>query len=127
MKSRREFIVGACLSSWLLAGCITDGSSDDIVIYNDTGRTLTVTILITNIDTDEKMIEETFTLQHEETDDKNERTYSEVSNGEKTVNIHLSVDGGPEGEHEFKDTNADSSGVAIYIEDGDINFIEGDA
>jgi hypothetical protein len=123
---RREFIVGASSATFLLAGCITDGSGDDINIYNDTGETITATILVTNADTDEQVLEEIFTLQYNETDSNDQKTYSEVSNGE-TVKIHLSVNQGPQGVHKFIDTNADSSSVTIYIKSDRLRFIEGHA
>ena len=119
--SRRKFVGVVSMGICGLAGCYSTGLAD-LKITNETTRELTGVIRVVRPSDDEQVLDESFTLPPAETEDyEADKTYSEVAGDEETVRIHVAVQDGPEGTHEFTDS-LDTGSMYIDIYSDDIEF-----
>ena len=119
--SRRRFIGVLSVGICGLAGC-ANNSLADLEIINYAMRERTVMIRVARSSDGEQVLDESFTLPPAETEDyEADETYSEVAGDEETVRIHVAVQDGPEGTHEFTDS-LDTGSMYIDIYSDDIEF-----
>ncbi|WP_135365405.1 hypothetical protein [Halosimplex halophilum] len=114
--------VAAVAGSAAGAGCAGLGSGvTDITLDNESESEQTVTLVVTPTDGGDPLLDETVTL-----DAGGGTGYEEVV-GDETVEVRVSVEGGPEETHEWSDTETDSHGLYIDVTGESISFTEGTA
>ncbi|WP_436907861.1 hypothetical protein [Halosimplex marinum] len=121
---RRRVLASAAAAagSVAAAGCAGFGSSvTDITLDNESDGEQTVTLVVTPTDGGDPLLDETVTL-----DPGGGTGYDEVV-GAETVEVSVSVEGGPEETREWSDTEADSRGLHIEVTAEAISFTEGTA
>lgn len=114
--SRRKFLVGislAVLGVWFLDGPIR---TTDITLSNETAKTVTAQIRVTKLSDDTPLLEDTATIDGNGTEE-----YEEIVNGSQ-VEIHVTVEDGPEKTKEWSDGESDATGLYIEIHDDSIEF-----
>jgi len=103
-----------------ISGC-SMGNVHDITVRNETEREIVGEITVTRVDDGEQLLEDTFTLAPVEGVVRGvEKHYSDVV-GEETARVHVAIQDGPEGSHEFTDS-ADSRGLDVEIHPDEIQF-----
>jgi hypothetical protein len=111
-----------------LSGCIGQvldtGSSDsegapDLRVSNETSNSITATVRA--VSDGEEIFSETITLEPNDEDNSNTQEYDDVV-ADETATITVSVEEGPEAEHEFTDESSDAQGVFIDIYADRIEF-----
>ncbi|WP_255195377.1 hypothetical protein [Halorarius litoreus] len=83
----------------------------DVQFDNHTSEALTVTLRATA--DGEEVVDRTFSVPTGDTAQP-ERTYEEFS-GQRTLTVHVAVENGPTGSHEFEDSKTDSAGLYVDL------------
>lgn len=118
ITGRRGFISGLSLAILGLSGCfgVNSGETTDISISNEASNTITASIQVTQLSDDTRLLEETVTIDVNDT-----KEYDEVVSGSQ-VEVHVGVQDGPENTSEWSDGESDAEGLYIDINDDSITF-----
>jgi len=117
---RRQFLKVALVSSFVgsVAGCLGYGNTNDLYIRNESGTQQTISIHAVRLSNDSELLDETITLDADET-----KEYPEVA-GEYNYRVNVNVQNGPSNETEWTDSGSDSYILEIFIDGSGINFQE---
>ena len=111
--------VSGCSGQVLNAGSSDSKGASDLRVSNETSNSLTATI---SVDTDgEETFDETIDLESNDEQNANMKEFEDVV-GDETATITVSVEDGPEAEHEFTDESSDAHGVFVDIYADRIEF-----
>ena len=108
---RRTLINCIPIAIFGLSGCLeaNSGSVTDIFVFNETSNEVNVTIQVTRLSDDERLLDETFTLGVDAT-----KEYEEVVSGAE-VQVKIQVEDGPGNEFEWSDGEGDESSLSMEI------------
>lgn len=116
---RRTLIKYVPIAIFGLSGCLepNSGGMTDISVSNETSDEVNATIQVTRLSDDERLLDETFVLDVDATQE-----YDEVVSGAE-VQVKVQVENGPENEFEWSDGESDASGLHIDINSDSITFL----
>lgn len=103
------------------SGCSGLGNRDyaDVRFYNNTSEALTLTLRA--VADGEEVVAETLSVPYRDTSQP-EREYEEFP-GTRALTVHVAVEDGPRGTHEFEDSKTDSKTLNVDLYPESVKFL----
>jgi hypothetical protein len=114
--NRRRVLLALPTLAFGLAGCVSGGGSPDLTVENGATETLPVSVTVTSLASETRLVEETVTL-----DPGLDREWPDVVDDER-VRVAVGVRDGPSGTTKFTDGESDAGGLAVRVEPDEVRF-----
>ena len=117
--SRRTFLHLCGVVAVSQAGCLGNGDQQDLTMFNNAEREVTVTTTIDRVDGEERVFADTMTMRKD-----GRRYYRNPIREAATYLIEVSVESGPSNSYEWDAPSDESYGLTVRIGGDEVSFGE---